>query len=110
MKNVVQLSLSSLALFSGVALCSTLVVDLTRSRIHVDASATGHHFTGTMEKFTAKASGDPSSLAPSSFDMQWSFKDLDTDDAKRDKEMVKWLGRGDPDMMELRDYIRSGRK
>jgi polyisoprenoid-binding protein YceI len=75
---------------------ATLEVDVTRSRIQVDASATGHDFTGTLKKFTAKANGDAGSLAPSSFDLQWSFKDLDTDDAKRDKEMIKWLGGGDP--------------
>jgi polyisoprenoid-binding protein YceI len=90
--------LTSVALLAAPAFvnAATLEVDQARSRIQVDASATGHNFTGNLKKFTANANGDAGSLAPSSFDLQWSFKDLDTDDAKRDQEMVKWLGGGDP--------------
>ena len=95
MQSVVFLSLSSLAVFAGSALSTTLDVDLSRSRVQVDASATGHKFTGNLKKFTAKASGDADSLVPSAFDLRWSFKDLDTDDAKRNEEMVKWLGGND---------------
>lgn len=75
---------------------ATLRVDKTRSRIHVDASATGHDFTGTLKDFTAKGSGEKSTLDPSGFELQWSFKDLKTGDEKRDHEMIKWLGGGDP--------------
>jgi polyisoprenoid-binding protein YceI len=96
MKNATLLSLSSLILFAGTVLSASLDVDPELSRIQVDASATGHKFTGTLKKFTAKVSGKAASLSPSSFDLKWSFQDLDTDDAKRDKEMVKWLGGGDP--------------
>lgn len=75
---------------------ATLQVDQDRSRIQVDAKATGHNFTGTLKKYTATVSGDAGTLKPSGFSMAWSFKDLDTNDAKRDKEMVQWLGEADP--------------
>lgn len=75
---------------------ATLEVDQDRSRIHVDAKATGHNFSGTLKKFTAKASGDATTLKPDGFELQWGFKDLDTDDAKRDQEMIHWLGDADP--------------
>jgi polyisoprenoid-binding protein YceI len=78
------------------AQAATLQVDQEKSRIQVDAHATGHEFTGTLGKYTAKVSGDSSSLNPAGFDLNWSFKDLDTADKKRDAEMLKWLGGGDP--------------
>lgn len=80
----------------SIAHAATLEVDQERSRIHVDAKATGHAFTGTLKKYTTSVTGDASSLKPRGFDLKWSFKDLDTDDAKRDKKMIKWLGGGDP--------------
>lgn len=85
----------ALGLAAG-ARAATLEVDQGRSRIQVDARATGHGFTGTLKKFTATVSGDASSLAPSGFNLNWSFKDLDTADTGRDQEMIKWLGGGDP--------------
>jgi len=79
-----------------LAHAATLQVDKDRSRIQVDAKATGHNFTGTLKDFAASVSGDPASLAPQGFNLEWKFNDLDTDDAKRDKEMIKWLGGGNP--------------
>ena len=73
----------------------TLEVDKQRSRIQVDASATGHRFTGTLADFTATGSGSPATLDPSGFKLQWHFRDLKTGDDKRDHEMIKWLGGGD---------------
>jgi polyisoprenoid-binding protein YceI len=84
--------LSSLAL----AHAATLEVDKGRSRIQVDAKATGHKFTGTLKDYTASVSGDAASLKPEGFELKWNFKDLDTDDAKRDKQMIEWLGGGNP--------------
>jgi polyisoprenoid-binding protein YceI len=75
---------------------STLEVDQERSRIQVDAKATGHNFTGNLKKFTTTVSGDATSLKPDGFELKWGFKDLSTDDEKRDKEMIKWLGEADP--------------
>lgn len=75
---------------------ATLEIDPGRSRIQVDAKATGHAFTGTLQKFTATVAGDSASLAPSAFSLKWNFTDLDTADDDRDKEMIKWLGGGTP--------------
>ena len=75
---------------------ATLEVDKTRSRIQVDAKATGHNFTGTLKDFQASVSGDAASLQPEGFELNWVFTDLDSADAKRDAEMIKWLGGGKP--------------
>jgi polyisoprenoid-binding protein YceI len=87
----------------GTLLCSmlgasaaTLEVDKTRSKIQVDAKATGHAFTGTLKAYTVKATGDAAKLKPDSLELSWNFSDLDTDDDGRDKEMIKWLGGGAP--------------
>ncbi len=87
----------------GLLLClaatshaATLEVDPSHSKIQVDAKATGHAFTGTLEKFTAKVAGDSATLAPTTFELSWNFLDLKTDDTDRDAEMVKWLGGGKP--------------
>lgn len=69
---------------------------MARSRIQVDAKATGHAFTGSLAKYTATVTGDPVSFKPTKFDLAWDFNDLDTGDKKRDAEMVKWLGGGKP--------------
>ncbi len=74
----------------------TLQVDATRSRIQVDAKATGHEFTGNLEKYTVTAAGDAASHKPTTLDLTWDFNDLKTGDVKRDKEMIKWLGGGTP--------------
>lgn len=81
-------ALSAIA-FSHAA---TLDVDKGRSRIQVDAKATGHTFAGTLEKFNASVTGDAASLKPAGFDLTWNFSDLKTADEKRDAEMIKWLG------------------
>jgi polyisoprenoid-binding protein YceI len=79
-----------------LAHAATLEVDQARSRIQVDAHATGHDFTGTLKDYKASVTGDAASLKPEGFELNWKFKDLDTDDAKRDKQMITWLGDGDP--------------
>ena len=91
-----NLILIGILLSATLSQSATLEVDSSRSRIQVDARATGHDFTGTLKKYTAKVSGDASSLQPAGFELNWSFKDLETGDAGRDKEMLKWLGGGDP--------------
>ena len=75
---------------------ASLDVDAGRSRIQVDAKATGHNFTGTLQKFEIKAAGDAVTGQPTELDLSWDFNDLDTADEKRDKEMIKWLGGGKP--------------
>ena len=75
---------------------ATLEVDQGRSRIQVDAKATGHSFTGTLEDYSATVKGNAATADPESFDLTWSFKDLKTDDKKRDDAMITWLGGGNP--------------
>lgn len=74
----------------------TLKVDKSKSRIHVDGKSTGHSFTGTLQDYTAKVSGNAGNLEPSSFELDWKFSDLKTADQKRDKNMIEWLGGGAP--------------
>jgi polyisoprenoid-binding protein YceI len=92
-----NLFLGSLLLLPVLASAGTLKIDQTKSRIQVDAKATGHEFTGTLSTFSAKVSGDDPALTPTSVDLTWKFSDLKTDDDKRDKEMIKWLGGGGPE-------------
>jgi polyisoprenoid-binding protein YceI len=89
-------SLGALLVMAGFCQAATLEVDKQRSRIQVNAKATGHNFTGTLKDYKATANGDAASLVPSGFGLSWSFADLDTADAKRDVEMIKWLGGGAP--------------
>jgi polyisoprenoid-binding protein YceI len=82
-----------LLLFLNAAEAGNLVVDKAKSRIQVDAKATGHEFTGTLGDYQATVSGDAATLAPSAVSLTWKFADLDTADEKRDAEMMKWLGK-----------------
>jgi polyisoprenoid-binding protein YceI len=84
----------SLLVFATTAGAGTLVIDKAKSRIQVDAKATGHDFTGTLDDFEATVSGDSATLAPSAVSLSWKFADLKTGDVKRDAEMLKWLGKG----------------
>ncbi|WP_338689073.1 YceI family protein [Haloferula helveola] len=95
MKKSIGLAICGLVL-GAAAHAETLKVDKTRSRIQVDAKATGHSFTGTLGDFTAKVSGDASSLAPTGFSLNWTFDHLKTGKEDRDDEMIKWLGGGKP--------------
>ena len=88
--------IASLALLPVAARADRLAVDQEKSHIHVDAEATGHSFTGTLQKYASTVSGDPSTHQPTAFKLEWDFNDLKTGEAKRDKEMIKWLGGGKP--------------
>lgn len=96
MKRLLGAAVCSMLMAAVAADAATLKVDKDRSRIQVDGKSTGHGFTGTLDDFTAKVTGDPGTLKPSSFQLDWKFSDLNTEDAKRDKEMIKWLGGGSP--------------
>ena len=80
----------------GHSRAESLEIDKQNSRIQVDAKATGHAFTGTLGDYTATATGDGKTNDPATFSLQWDFNDLKTGDAKRDKEMISWLGGGKP--------------
>jgi polyisoprenoid-binding protein YceI len=75
---------------------STLEVDAKKSRIQVDAKATGHAFTGDLITYSIKAAGNEKTHVPSELSLSWDFNSLKTGDVKRDKEMIKWLGGGKP--------------
>lgn len=85
-----------LVLAAVPAHASTLEVKKERSRIHVDAHATGHSFTGTLKDYEIRVTGDASSLEPDSFSLEWTFDNLKTGKKDRDDEMLKWLGGGKP--------------
>jgi polyisoprenoid-binding protein YceI len=95
MKSITTLAIIS-ALSGVVAQAATVEVDSTRSRIQVDAKATGHAFSGELKKYTIKMAGDPTTAKPTDLDLSWDFNDLKTADDKRDAEMIKWLGGGKP--------------
>jgi len=93
----------TLAAIAGIMLCSLLAasaasleVDKTRTKIQVDAKATGHAFTGTLKNYAIKVAGDGEKLKPQVLELSWNFADLDTGDAGRNVEMIKWLGGGTP--------------
>jgi polyisoprenoid-binding protein YceI len=96
MKLIQAIPLLFLAITSAKIHAATLEVSQEKSRIHVDAKATGHSFTGTLKKYTTTVQGNSTTVEPDAFNLDWSFKDLKTDDNKRDKEMLAWLGGGDP--------------
>ena len=95
MKSITTLAIMSV-LSGVVARAATVEVDSTRSRIQVDAKATGHAFSGELKKYTIKMAGDPTTAKPTDLDLSWDFNDLKTADDKRDAEMIKWLGGGNP--------------
>ena len=79
-----------------LANAATLEVDKTRSRIQVDAKATGHTFAGDLQKYKITAEGDAATNTPTALALSWDFNDLKTADEKRDKAMIDWLGGGKP--------------
>ncbi len=89
-------TLCGLLITASLAHAATLEVDKQRSRIQVNAKATGHAFTGTLKDYKATVSGDETALTPTGFDLSWDFTNLGTEDASRDAEMIKWLGGGTP--------------
>lgn len=96
MKPIVFAIFSSWVAGISALSAASLAVDSDRSRVQVDAKATGHNFTGTLSKYTITAAGDAVTLKPTELNLAWKFNDLDTADEKRDKEMIKWLGGGNP--------------
>ncbi|GAA5484256.1 protein YceI [Haloferula sargassicola] len=95
MKKSIGLALCGLMLGAG-ANAATMKVDKGRSRIQVDAKATGHSFTGTLKDYTANVQGDASSLKPQAFELKWTFDNLKTGEKDRDEKMLEWLGGAKP--------------
>lgn len=96
MRNTARMIGAAVFLTAQFAFAATVEVDTIRSRIQVDAKATGHEFTGNLEKYTIKAAGNPAANQPTLLELTWDFNDLKTGESKRDKEMIRWLGGGKP--------------
>lgn len=111
MKRIFGAALCGMMMIAA-ATADTLKVDKTKSRIHVDGKSTGHSFTGTLEDYTAKISGNVADLEPSSFELTWKFSDLKTADEKRDDNMMEWLGGGAPkgSFKFLKTWEKGGKK
>lgn len=96
MKTILITASAGCLLSMAIARAVVLDIDPDRSRIQVDAKATGHEFTGDLKQYTVKVEGDATKAQPTKFELGWDFNDLKTGEAKRDVEMVKWLGGGKP--------------
>ena len=96
-RSTIAMIIGLLGSVGGFAQAATLVVDKGASMIKIDAKATGHSFSGVLKKYEVSAAGDEATLAPSELNLSWSFSNLDTDDTKRNAEMIKWLGGGSPE-------------
>jgi len=73
------------------ASAGSMKVDHQASWVKVEAKATGHSFSGKLDKFEATVVGDDQTLEPRTAVLRWDFKDLNTAEGKRDKEMLTWL-------------------
>lgn len=96
MKTTLFAALAVLGISAPFVRSATVEVDTARSRIQVDAKATGHTFAGNLEKYTIRVEGDTATNQPTALKLAWDFNDLKTADEKRDEAMIKWLGGGKP--------------
>lgn len=79
----------------SLAAATTLKIDRTRSFVDVDVTATIGSFTGRLETYEAQLDFEPvGKIKTATFSFK--FADLKTGEAKRDAEMIEWLGGGDP--------------
>ncbi|MDA0767325.1 MAG: YceI family protein [Verrucomicrobia bacterium] len=85
------LGLLAALLLASPLQADTFVLDKARSRIAVGAKATTHAFTGVLKDFEVKITGVRKSLEPTAVELKWDFKDLDTDEPKRNANMLNWL-------------------
>ena len=69
MKTILLTSTACLALGASFAAAATLEVDQERSRIQVDAKATGHNFTGNLGKYKIEAEGDEETCKPTALSL-----------------------------------------
>ena len=96
MKTTLFAALSVIWISTPLVRSATVEVDTARSRIQVDAKATGHTFAGNLEKYMISVEGNPATSQPTALSLTWDFNDLNTADEKRDEAMIKWLGGGKP--------------
>ena len=75
----------------GSLQAEVFVPDKARSEIRVHAQATNHRFNGVLKNYDLRIEGKSGGSVPSKVELKWDFKDLDTADKKRNKNMLKWL-------------------
>ena len=94
--HAVRLILATLLIPLAVAAADRpLKIDRTRTFIDVDVKATFGSFTGHLDNYDLKVTVDaPGKIKSTVFSFK--FADLKTGEAERDKNMIKWLGGGDP--------------
>lgn len=73
------------------ASAAEFAVDPARSKVDVTVRATGDKFLAQLDKFQARAQADPATGHPCGGSFTWDFNDLKSANAKRDKEMRRWL-------------------
>jgi len=84
-----------LVLSPALTAANVLKIDPARSFVNVDVKATVGSFTGRLEAYDARLGFDErGKIRTATFAFR--FADLKTGDAKRDAEMLEWLGGGDP--------------
>lgn len=74
----------------SVAPAAEFVLDLAKSKVTIEVKATGHDFSGTLNKFQASATLDRD-LKPTAGKMSWNFADLKTGNGSRDSKMLSWM-------------------
>ncbi len=86
-----------LALLPALAFSAPLAVDPASVKITVDAHATMHAFTGTLEKAAVSLDADPESGTITTATVRFAWADLKTGDKGRDKEMIHWATATSPE-------------
>jgi polyisoprenoid-binding protein YceI len=72
-----------------------LKIDRSRSYVEVDVKSTLKNFTAHLDAYDVRVNVDDAGKIKSAV-LQFKFTDLRTGDDKRNGEMIKWLGGGEP--------------
>lgn len=72
-----------------------LKIDRSRSYIEVDVKTTLKNFTAHLDAYDLKVNVDDTGKIKNAV-LQFKFSDLRTGDDKRNADMIKWLGGGEP--------------
>lgn len=95
MNVVLRLALIVLLPLSVLAAERPLKIDRSRSFIDVDVDAT-KNFTAHLDRYEAKLTIDDAGKVKGGV-FTFKFSDLKTGDARRDADMLVWLGGGEPE-------------
>ncbi len=95
MKLLRRLSVLLLLPVAALAADKVLKIDKDRSFVDVDVDAT-KNFTAHLDRYDLKMSTDEAGKVKTAV-LTFQFADLKTGKEKRDEDMIKWLGGGNPD-------------